>query len=310
VPLVVSSPTPAIEVPLPQAGTGNVVGRILWNNRPVVGIEVQLCENFDWMGGCEGISFSTNTDDKGYYLFQNVTPGEYALAAHAIDKDSWLYVTAGLGFGAEKYTVTADKTLFIEEQSIYKFDLKLTYPAKNAEIDVAQPALTWDPYPDAAYYEVYLTSEKSGAIYVNERVDTNQITPSKPLLGCSYTWQVDAFNADGTKIAESDGYFHFDLVDQQVTCLVKIISPQDGASLSAANLTLTWEAHPMAAYYRVVVWDEDYNDLLGRARSDGTTYIVTQALGAGKYKWYVIAYDESDNQIAQSDFYEFTITGP
>lgn len=308
---IVISPTQPpkilIDVPKPEAGKGNVVGRILWNSQPVVGADTKLCEEFEMFGGCQGQEFSTKTDDKGYYLFLNVPPGEYALAVRALDKDAWLFVTAGL-FNAKKYKVTADETLEIGDQSIYKFDIKIASPADKAKVADAKPTLEWDAYSNAAYYEVYVTAEKGGAILINERTDTNKYTFANPLLACKYTWNVEAFNASNEKIAELDGYFDFHVIDQPVSCYVGLISPQDGASVSGQGLVLKWEEHPLAAYYEVHVWDADYNDILGSARVDNATeYTLSQTLKSGGYKWYITAFDQTGDDVAGSDFYEFSV---
>jgi hypothetical protein len=270
-----------------------------------------LCEEFGMVSGCEGVNFSVSTDDNGYYLFLNIPPGEYALTTRAIDKENiWLYVTAGLGIGAKKHLITADETLRIDDQSIYKFDLQQTSPADDGEISESQPTLTWDVYPDAAYYKVYLAPDNGKTIFSDDRVDTNQITPPEPLLGCKYSWKVEAYNADENKIAEHSSYSYFTVIDQPDTCYVPLISPKHRASLAAAGLTLSWEAHSLASYYRVVIWDKDYKDQVDRVTTTETTFVVPITLEPGKYKWYITVYDQEDDEIARSDFYEFTITGP
>lgn len=305
--VVQQEPTPDIEVPDPQPGTGNVVGRILWNNQPVVGTEVILCEEFGMFSGCQGINFSVNTDQNGYYLFTDIPPGEYALAAHAIDRDRWIYVVEGLGFTATKYLVQADDTLIISSKSIYKYDLVQNYPADGASVTDGQPTLTWEAYPGAAYYEVYLTPDRGHAIFVSEKINDTQISPVEPLLNCEYTWQIEAFNTNGVKIAEYDGYYHFTITGQQFSCEILLTFPQDGASVSGNNLQLSWEEHPLASYYRVHIWDQDYVDILDSVHSNEVNYIVSQVINPGIYTWYITAYNSSDDDIARSDFYEFTV---
>ena len=61
--VIVNTPTsePMIEVPPPESGKSNAVGRILWNGQPVIGTEVKLCEEMGLITGCEGTQFSTTT---------------------------------------------------------------------------------------------------------------------------------------------------------------------------------------------------------------------------------------------------------
>jgi hypothetical protein len=301
-------PTPDIDVPDPESGTGNVVGKIVWNELPAADLEVRLCEEMGIASGCKGNQYSTQTDADGIFLFANVVPGEYALAVSSFDGKHWLYVTAGLGISAKKYTVEADQTLRIPQQAIYKFDLVQTRPEEDEKVAEARPTLEWEPYPDAAYYLVYLTQENGSPIFVNEKTETTSIAPRKDLLACDYTWQVEAYNSQGGKIAEQDGYSHFKVVDQPLSCYLDALSPLNGAAVAGSGIVLKWKAHELAKYYRVHIWDKDYTDLLDGIKVEGTSYSVPQALPAGKYKWYVTAYDEDDKQFAQSDFIEFTVT--
>ena len=301
-------PTPDIQVSDPDPGMANVVGRILWNEMPAVDLEVKLCEEMGMFSGCEGAEYSVQTDTEGVYLFAGIAPGGYALAVESHDGEHWLYVTAGLGIGAKKYEVAADETLRIPDQPIYKFDLIQTYPGDEDSIADGKPVLEWDPYPDASYYEVYLTQENGSAIFVNEKTETNSITPKNDLLTCEYTWQVEAYNSQGTKIAEQDGYSHFTILGQPLSCYLDVISPASGASVAGSGIVLEWKAHELAQYYRVHIWDADYKDLLEGMKVDGTTYAVPQTLAPGKYTWYVSALDSDEMEFARSEFIEFTVT--
>jgi hypothetical protein len=304
-----AAPTLDIEVPDPKPGTGNVVGKIVWNELPAADLEVRLCDEIGIATGCKGNPYETRTDGEGVYLFTDVEPGEYALAVASFDGNHWLYVTAGLGISAKKYTVGAGETLRVPQQAIYKFDLIQTRPEEDAETAEARPTLEWEPYPEAAYYEVYLTQEHGSPIFLNERTEASTISPGRDLLACEYTWQVEAFNSLGSKIAEQDGYSHFKVVDQPLSCYLNVVSPVNGAAVPGSGIVLEWEAHELAAYYRVHVWDSEYKDLLDGMKVDGTSYTVPQILPPGKYQWYVTAYDEDDDSFAQSDFIEFTVTG-
>lgn len=300
-------PTLDVEVPDPKPGTGNVVGKIVWNELPAADLEVRLCDEIGIATGCKGDPYETRTDAEGIYLFTDVEPGEYSLAVASFDGDHWLYVTAGLGISAKKYSVEAGETVRIPQQAVYKFDLIQTRPEEDAETGDARPTLEWEPYPDAAYYEVYLTQENGSAIFTEERAETNSITPGRDLLTCEYTWQVEAFNSRGSKIAEQDGYSHFKVVDQPLSCYLDVLAPLNGATVAGSGIILEWEPHELAAYYRVHIWDAEYKDLLEGMKVDGTSYSVPQTLPAGNYKWYVSAYDADDMQFAQSDFIEFSV---
>jgi len=306
-----SLPTPS--APPPAPGTGNVVGRILWNAQPVADTEVKLCEDVSMVGGCKGIEYSTYTDATGVYLLADVPPGEYGLVVHAIGADRWVYVTAGLGISARKYTVAADQVLTVDDQSIYKFDLKLTGPTDKEQVETGQPALVWEPYPEAAYYELYLTSEKAGNVVNNYRVDANQVTLDKSLVDCKYTWSVEAFNAQGEKIAETDGYFDFTVTGQPLSCYILITAPLDGVTVPGNGLALAWEAHPSAAAYKILMWNDTEADrpkVLDFVEVRETSYTFSETLASARYVWSVTAYDAAGQQVAGSQVYDFTVSNP
>ena len=182
-----------------------------------------------------------------------------------------------------------------------------TSPGDDASIAEALPALTWEAYLDADYYEVYLTPERGQAIFVGNETKETQSTPPQALLNCEYTWQIEVFNSSGVKIAENDGYYHFTVIGQEISCAVTLIRPQDSGNVSGENLELTWEEHPLASYYQVHIWDKDYKDILDGVCLGETSYTVSQIIPPGTYTWYITAYNASDNDVARSDFYKFTI---
>lgn len=307
----VADPTPA--GPTPPPGTGNVRGRVLWNGQPVVDVEVKLCEKVSLFGGCSGLETGTRTDEGGRYLLAGIAPGQYSLVVQAPDGNGWLYITAGLGISAREYTVVADQVLNVGDQHTYKSDLTLTGPADDSQVDSANPTLTWELYPEAAYYELYLSPEKGSAIYTSHQVDDIQVTPAVPLIDCSYTWKVEAFNAQRIKIAEADGYHHFTVTGQAVSCYVQIVSPLDGASVPGRDLTLSWDPHPSAAYYKILMWNDTEPDrpkVLDFVQVQESSYAFTQELDPARYVWSVHAYGETGDEIAGSQVCDFVVTGP
>lgn len=307
--VVVNTPTssPAIQVAPPQSGTANAAGRVLWNGQPVIGVEVKLCQEMKLISGCEGTQFSTTTDNQGYYVFASVTPGEYVIVVHAIDADRWIYITAGLSLSGKKHSLIADQTLTIGDQHIYNFDLTLTFPADDEEVSQARPTLTWVAYPEASYYEVYV-SPRSGES-IRENVTENKFAIPRDLLNCEYTWTVEAFNAQRIQIAEHEGYGKFQVVDQSAACEVLLNAPLDGVNLKGDGIEFSWQAHPLATHYMLYVSDENYKNVIDGVRVNTTTYTLTQVLPPGQYRWYVSAYDDAD-WIAASAHYDFTVTSP
>ena len=219
-----ATPTPAadvggVEKVKPAPGTGNVQGKVIYNGKPVENIEVKLCEKFNrFFGGCgDSKSYTARTDKEGDYVIANVEPKTYeGLLVRVFDTDSYVFATTGIGgLSANKYEVTADKTLFVRPSSIFKGDLKLLNPKAGARVSAQGLELKWDAYPDAAYYKFSVFAEDPGttAPYVNERVEATSYAVDKPLQKGTYRWEVEAYNADDQKLSESGENIKFTVTD-------------------------------------------------------------------------------------------------
>jgi hypothetical protein len=204
-----ASSTTGVEKVKPAAGTGNVQGKVLYNSKPAENIEVTLCEKFNqFFGGCDGKKYVARTDKDGEYVITNVPPATYeALTARVFDTKYYVFATTGItGLSSEKYEITADKTLFMQPTNLFKSDLKTLNPKAGEKVSADNLELRWAAYPDAAYYKFSLYPEDMSVTspYVNERVDANSFTIDKPLPKGTYRWQVEAYNDDKVKLAESD----------------------------------------------------------------------------------------------------------
>ncbi|HSS21592.1 MAG TPA: hypothetical protein VLL54_16075 [Pyrinomonadaceae bacterium] len=203
-----------VEKVKPAAGTGNVQGKVLYNDKPAENIEVKLCEKFNrFFGGCSGKTFTGKTGKDGEYVITNVEPLQYeVLMARVFDTDSFIFATSGLaGISAKKYEVVADKTLFAPTTNLYKGDLKLVNPKAGAKVSADKLELKWDAYPDAAYYKFSIFPEEASVTspYVNERVDGTTFTLDKPLQKGTYRWQVEAYSGSDKKLSESSNDIKF-----------------------------------------------------------------------------------------------------
>ncbi len=197
-----------VEKQKPAPGTGNVQGKVLYNNKPVENIEVKLCEKFNrFFGGCDGKTYTARTDAEGDYVIANVEPKVYeGLLARVFETDSYIFASTGIGgLSSAKYEVTADKTLFVSPTNLFKSDLKLLNPKAGAKVSAQNLELKWDAYPDAAYYKFSIFSQEPSipAPYVNERLEGTSFTVDKPLEKGTYRWQVEAYSSADRKLAES-----------------------------------------------------------------------------------------------------------
>jgi hypothetical protein len=203
-----SSVAGGVEKQKPAAGTGNVQGKVLFNSKPAEGIEVKLCEKFNrFLGGCDGKTYTGRTDANGEYVIADVEPKVYeGLLARVFETDSYIFAATGIaGISSAKYDVAADKTLFIAPTNLFKSDLKVVNPKAGAKTSAQNLELKWDSYPEAAYYKfsIYPETPTVTSPYVNERVEATSFQIDKPLEKGTYRWQVNAFNRDDRKLAES-----------------------------------------------------------------------------------------------------------
>lgn len=197
-----------VEKQKPAPGTGNVQGKVLFNSKPAENIEVKLCEKFNrFLGGCDGKTYTARTDANGEYVIADVEPKVYeGLLARVFDTDSYIFAASGIaGISSAKYDVTADKTLFIASTNLFKSDLKVINPKAGAKTSAQNLELKWDAYPEASYYKFSIFPEGSSVTspYVNERVEATSFLIDKPLEKGTYRWQVNAFNREDRKLAES-----------------------------------------------------------------------------------------------------------
>ena len=197
-----------VEKQKPAPGTGNVQGKVLFNSKPAENIEVKLCEKFNrFLGGCDGKTYTARTDAGGEYVIAGIEPKVYeGLLARVFDTDSYIFAASGIGgISSAKYDVAADKTLFIASTNLFKSDLKVVNPKAGAKTSAQNLELKWDSYPEAVYYKFSIFPENSSITspYVNERVEATSFVIDKPLEKGTYRWQVNAFNRDDRKLAES-----------------------------------------------------------------------------------------------------------
>ncbi len=189
--------TPAIEVAKPAAGKASAAGMILWNSKPLQYVKVLLCEEYDW-GGCSGTEYSALTNEKGYYIFKDVKPGQYKLVVNVPNTNWYIYNTQ------KKETLQADQVQYLEPVHIFKVDVRTIYPVDNSTIQEDRPTLKWTEYPEASYYEVTIWKKGFADIQEWQQTEMTEYTLQTPLPEGYYIWQLRAFNQDGIEIAEAE----------------------------------------------------------------------------------------------------------
>jgi len=285
--------------PVPEEGYGNTAGRIFWNSQPVEGAAVLLCERFNIFSGCEGQKYETASDGKGIYLIENISPGDYALLVKLPGEQNYLYA-GNILEGATKISITEGRTITVDNIHAYKTDLKLTHPQQKQEIDNRRPVLEWETYQNASYYCIYLAPEAGdiGKLTNQETPDTSYAL-TEDLPSCNFTWQVEAFNRYGRKIAESD-YCHFFLKADCPSCYLKLITPADREKIKqGTTINLTWEMHPIADRYNLSVNNTVSGEyIVNFAKVDATDYEIAESLPEGEYYWGVFVVDSTGRNVA------------
>ena len=211
---IISSGT-GVEKEKPDAGKGNVQGKVFYNEQPAAGVEVKLCETFSqYLGGCGGETFTTKTDSAGEYLIKNVPPRIYeGLTVKVFNTPYYVFATSGIVQNA-KYKIEEGQTFFAPDTNLFKQDLKLLSPKAGAKIGASNIEVKWDSYPDAAYYKFSIYADSSSGAkteydYINKRVDGSSYALDKPLAPGSYTCTVEAYNGNDIKLSQSPGDIKF-----------------------------------------------------------------------------------------------------
>ena len=195
-------PTPAQAANSPASGTGTAIGRILWNGQPMAGVTVKLCT--DWVFGCQTTEYKAITDKDGRYTIAGLPAGDYDFATKTPGQKG------EIGYFDRKVTVVAGQTVTVQDTNVIKYDLKLTSPDNDATVTSNMPALEWEAYPDATYYEVCVTYYKPvstieipESVVNSEKVSVPRYIFKNPLAPGKYSWSIYAYNADGIEISAS-----------------------------------------------------------------------------------------------------------
>jgi len=188
------------EITPPTEGKGNVIGLVLWNNQPVPKAAVWLCEKFE--GGCVGTyQYRTNADENGYYVFHDVIPGKYLVAINSFST-GWFIFYFDSNDNREQQ-VTAGTDLILDPWNIWKIDLKPIAPRDGKDISDTHPTFSWEPYPDAAYYQFSIYDQNFNTVLENKKVAESEfILTDATLVTCNYYWTVEAINAEGVVISQ------------------------------------------------------------------------------------------------------------
>lgn len=196
----------------PAPGKGNVQGKVLYNDQPVEGIEVRICENFSTIMGirCDGKTQTTKTGADGVFVLADLDPKTYGgLTAKVFKSAYYVFPQEGI-MTAQKFNVEADKTIFARDIHLYKDDVKIINPKAGSKADAKNLELKWEAYPDAAYYKISLYPDAGGLPPISgERVDEPSYSVTEELANGKYRLRIEVYNAGDRKLAESPNDIKF-----------------------------------------------------------------------------------------------------
>ena len=297
---------------MPEAGKGGVYGRIMWNGQPIEGLEVKLCDEVKFIGGCTGAEYPTKTGPDGVYVITNVPPGGYGLTYKAYDGDNWYFMTSGF-LNARDFEVKAGEMVNVGDQNTVRTDVAITSPTEDERLSgVRRPTLEWQPYPEAAYYELTFHSGRGGSLIHRLKLTEPKFEMNRDLQSCDYTFKVEVFNNQQVQIAENDGWHNFQIAGLPETCVMTATSPADGATVKANAITLTWQPHPWAKVYKIHLYKkgESATKILDFVECTEPSYNVTQSVPPGTYEWVVYAYDEFGDGLGFTNNFDLNVTAP
>jgi hypothetical protein len=284
---------------------------MLWNGRPVEELEVKLCDEIKFFGGCEGVEYPTTTGMDGVYVIMDVPPGTYGLTFRALDSETWYFVTS-MVLNAKDFELLADQMVDMGDNHTIRTDVVILTPLEDERLSIPRPTLSWEPYPEAAYYELTFHGGRAGSMISSKKITTTSLVLDRDLQTCDYSFDVEVFNAQEQVIAEYDGWRNFEVGGMPTSCKMVALTPADGATVSATDITLTWEPHALAATYKIHLYlkSDNKQKVLDFVETRETSYTVTQNAAAGEYNWVVYGYDEFEEGLGFTDTMTLYVTNP
>jgi hypothetical protein len=175
-----------------------VSGVARWGTQPVPNAIVEL-RTGDWRVNPNAVVQSATTDPEGRYFMANPPAGDY--------------VMCGLFPEGVQERSTCTPVHIEAGQDVAGVDVMLlrtvntVAPSMDAQV-VALPTLSWQSFPNAAQYEVFVIDAGTTELLAREFVADTHFTVTAALQpGRTYEWVVNAVAADGGQLATGDSRF-------------------------------------------------------------------------------------------------------
>lgn len=175
-----------------------VSGVARWGTQPVPDAIVEL-RTGDWRANPDAVLQRAMTDPVGRYFMANPPAGDFVMCGLFPEGVQERSTCTPVQIEAGQDTDGIDVMLLRTVQ--------LVGPAPEEQVSVT-PSLSWQNFPDAVQYEVFVIDAGTTELLYREFVTGTQFSITKPLqAGRTYDWVVNAVAADGGLLADNDSRF-------------------------------------------------------------------------------------------------------
>jgi hypothetical protein len=182
----------------PSPRDPGISGVARWGTQPMPNAIVEL-RTGDWRVNPNAVVQSAITDPEGRYFMANPPAGDF--------------VMCGLFPEGVQERSTCTPVHIEPGQDVAGIDVMLlrtvtaVAPSLDAQV-VARPTLSWQSFPNATQYEVFVIDAGTTELLHHEFVADTHFTVTAPLQpGRTYQWVVNAVAADGGLLADGENRF-------------------------------------------------------------------------------------------------------
>lgn len=176
---------------VPTLPPSTVMGRVLWDERPVAGASVYATDEYDFNSVHFG---SSTTDVGGFFIIAGVPAGKQYLYTFGNQPGFWVSEVT-------PFQMSTTAGTWAQNAYLCKGFEPLS-PTNGQIVATAHPILFWPSYPHAVDYAVRVIRKgDSGFIFQrgdnDPRLTTTSVQVDVYLAPGVYNWRVDAFNNRG-----------------------------------------------------------------------------------------------------------------
>lgn len=153
-----------------------------------------------WLDAGTGLA-ATTTGTDGQFGFANVADGNQYIIK--VKHDTATGVELG---GCYSYPIVVEgQTTNVGDLAVRKLDLQLISPIGGEPVSSQTPTLSWQAYPLATTYKLFITDYYNAVFARYEGITSNSFVIPEALDPGQYMWGAYACNANGVKIASDTG---------------------------------------------------------------------------------------------------------